>query len=166
MIQEIGAERFDNSYITDAEPTAADTLFCFRGMYVMASEDTDSLFPRVDEVTHSGEALYLFSIGSRRFFLTLDEKAAAPEKYAPVNVRQLRRRPDIDKVELFAMFTAFHLYKWYSSGRFCGACGAPAALDTDICAGIDDQMTDTALEAEDNTDERNEKMDTFNEDII
>ncbi len=43
---------------------------------------------------------------------------------------------------------------------------APAALDTDIFAGIDNELTDTAAEAEDNTDERNEQMDTFNEDII
>lgn len=43
---------------------------------------------------------------------------------------------------------------------------APAALDTDFFAGIDNELTDTAAEAEDNTDERNEQMDTFNEDII
>ncbi|MCR5024667.1 MAG: polymer-forming cytoskeletal protein [Lachnospiraceae bacterium] len=43
---------------------------------------------------------------------------------------------------------------------------APAALDTDIFAGIDNELTDTAAEAEDNVDERNEQMDTFNEDII
>ena len=130
MIQEIGEERLDNSFHTDIKPSAWDTLFCFRGMDVLAGEDMDSPFPRVDEVTYSDEPLYLFSIGSRRFFLTLDENVAVPEKYAPVNVRHLRRRPDIDKVELFAMFTAFHLYKWYSAGRFCGACGAPTAPDT------------------------------------
>ena len=43
---------------------------------------------------------------------------------------------------------------------------APAAPDTDIFAGIDNELTDTAAEAEDNVDERNEQMDTFNEDII
>lgn len=130
MIQEIGTDRLANTYLSDIKPSARDTLFCFRGTDVLAGEVTNSLFPHADEVTHSDEPLYLFSIGNRRFFLTLDEKAAAPEKYAPVNVRQLRRRPDIDKVGLYAMFTAFHLYKWYSAGRFCGACGAPTAPDT------------------------------------
>ena len=43
---------------------------------------------------------------------------------------------------------------------------APAAPDTDIFEGIDNELTDTAAEAEDNVDERNEQMDTFNEDII
>ncbi len=43
---------------------------------------------------------------------------------------------------------------------------APAVLDTGIFAGIGEQLTDTAPEAEYNTDERNEQMDTFNEDII
>ncbi|MDO4864078.1 MAG: NAD(+) diphosphatase [Ruminococcus sp.] len=130
MIQEIGTDRLDNSYSPDIAPSAGDTLFCFRDNDVLASDDMTAPFPRTGEVRHSGEPLYLFSIGSRRYFLTLDETATAPERYSYANVRQLRRCPDADKAELFAMFTAYHLYKWYSSGRFCGVCGAPTAHDT------------------------------------
>ena len=130
MIQEIGAEKLDNSFHSDIKPTTEDTLFIFRGTDVLASEDMSAPYPTVGEVTCGDEPFYLFSIGSSRFFLTLDENAAAPEKYSYVNVRQLRRREGIVKAELFAMFTAFHLYKWYSTGRFCGVCGAPTAPDT------------------------------------
>ncbi|MCR5015815.1 MAG: NAD(+) diphosphatase [Ruminococcus sp.] len=129
MIQDI-AERLDNSYHPDAEPSAEDTLFVFRDMDVLACEDMSAPFPTAAEVKHDDKSLYLFSIGDRRFFLTLDREAFAPEKYSYVNVRQLRRRHDAVKAELFAMFTAFHLYKWYSSNKFCGSCGAPTAPDS------------------------------------
>lgn len=130
MIQEIGTDRLDNLFRSDIKPTEEDTLFIFRGTDVLASEDMCSPYPTAGEVKHNDEPLYLFSIDSRRFFLTLDENAAAPEKYTYVNVRQLRRREGVVKAELFAMFTAFHLYRWYAAGRFCGVCGAPTALDT------------------------------------
>lgn len=129
MIQDI-SEKLDNSYCPDAIPSANDTLFCFRGMDVLASEDMNFPFPSIGEVKNSDKPLYLFSIGSRRFFLTLDKEAEAPDKFHYVNVRTLRRRTDAVKIELYALFTAFHLYKWYSTERFCGSCGAPTAPDS------------------------------------
>ncbi len=129
MIQDI-AERLDNSYRPDAESSAEDTLFVFRDMDVLACEDMSAPFPTAAEVKHDDKSLYLFSIGDRRFFLTLDREASAPEKFSYVNVRQLRRRHDAVRAELFAMFTAFHLYKWYSSNKFCGSCGAPTSPDS------------------------------------
>ena len=129
MIQDI-AERLDNSYHPDAESSAEDTLFVFRDMDVLACEDMSAPFPTAAEVKHDDKSLYLFSIGDRRFFLTLDREASAPEKFSYVNVRQLRRRHDAVRAELFAMFTAFHLYKWYSSNKFCGSCGAPTSPDS------------------------------------
>ena len=129
MIQDI-AEKLDNFYRPDAESSAEDTLFVFRDMEVLACEDMSAPFPTATEVNHADKPLYLFSIGDRRFFLTLDKEAYAPEKYNFVNVRQLRRRHDAVRAELFAMFTAFHLYKWYTSHIFCGSCGAPTAPDS------------------------------------
>ena len=129
MIQDI-AERLDNSYHPDVEPSAEDTLFAFRDMDALACEDMSAPFPTAAEIKHADKPLYLFSIGDRRFFLTLDREASAPEKFSYVNVRQLRRRHDAVRAELFAMFTAFHLYKWYSSNKFCGSCGAPTSPDS------------------------------------
>ena len=129
MIQDI-TEKLDNSYVPDAVPSVNDTLFCFRGTDVLASDDMNCPFPTIGKVKCSDQPIYLFSIGSRRFFLTLDDDAQAPDKYRYVSVRALRRHPDALKKELYALFTAFHLYKWYSSGRFCGSCGAPTAPDS------------------------------------
>ena len=129
MIQDI-AEKLDNSYRPDAEPSAEDTLFVFRDMEVLACEDMSAPFPTAAEVNHADKPLYLFSIGDRRFFLTLDIDATAPEKYSYVNVRQLRRCRDAVRAVLFAMFTAFHLYRWNLSNRFCGSCGALTAPDS------------------------------------
>ena len=130
MIQDIGAEKLNNSYIPDAVPSPGDTLFCFRGGEVLACPDMQEPFPKVADVSFSGDTVYLFSIGERRYFLCRDENAKAPEKFAYTDVKQLRRAEGAVKLHVFALFTAFHLCKWYRKSRFCGSCGAETVPDS------------------------------------
>ena len=129
MIQDIGAEKLNNSYIPGAVRSPGDTLFCFRGGEVLACPDMQEPFPKVSDVSFSGETVYLFSIGERRYFLCRDENASAPVKFAYTDVKQLRRSEGAVNLNVFALFTAFHLCKWNRTSKFCGACGAETVPD-------------------------------------
>ena len=91
-------------------------------------------------------AVYLFSLDERRYFLAAEDVcgngsvpadgcgendsasvAAGLQKdgYAFRTLRELRDLC-IGK-EVYAAFTAFHLWRWYRDNRFCGRCGGALA---------------------------------------
>lgn len=120
MIQDI-PERLDNSY-KKLSPEKSDNLIVFdeKGRAAVRIKDREICFTKADEITFSG-AVYLFSIGEEKYFLSIDECDNAPDGYEYKTVRELR---DLTGGKnLFAAFTAYHLWKWYSDNKFCGKCG-------------------------------------------
>lgn len=117
MIQDIQPQCYHNEY-TPREKRDGDVVFVFRGREVLGRMDENGVlaFPTGKEVTE--EALqYLFSIDDRAFFLGKTEVPG----YDYVSMRTLRScRP---KDLCFAGMTAWHLYNWYETHRFCGKCG-------------------------------------------
>ena len=125
MIQDIGPVRLDNSFYT-ADPVPESTVFVFSQNALLcrydAAEETIRL-PCCRDLTGAPALTYLFSIGEQRFFLARQETALPGWEMHPI--QEVRRFHVEDHRTMFAVFTAFHLWKWYSTNRFCGACGQP-----------------------------------------
>lgn len=117
MIQDIQPRCYQNAY-TPRPIRDTDVVFVFRGREVLmkVQEDGTLGFPTGKE---AGAEQYLFSIDDQAFFLGTD----AVEGYAFQPLFLLRR---CNPQHLcFAGMTAWHLYNWYATHRFCGKCGKP-----------------------------------------
>lgn len=122
MIQDISPLAFDNKYIYRAEPDENSLLMYFRENKVLCSTDSEKLFPTPSQMRNPSDVRYLFSVGNTKYFMVSDY-SSADEKFSMMNVRELRREKYMLRPSIFALFTAFHLSKWYTSNRFCGECG-------------------------------------------
>ena len=142
MIQDIGPLKLDNGWLPDASPTPDSTVFFFNGDEVLhASSDDTARFPGYGELDGiaAGDLVYLFSIGDETFFLYQGDAlndAALPPSYGYASLRSLRRRGINPKHHVFAAFTAFHLYTWYSGARYCGRCSGETVNATDERARV------------------------------
>lgn len=122
MIQDIAPFKFDNRYIHNSEPDENSIFFCFHGNKVLASYSSYSLFPLAKQLISPSEITYLFTVGDERYFL-ISDYSSAPEDFEFIDIKKLRRDKYEMKHRIFALYTAYHLYKWYSSSKFCGECG-------------------------------------------
>ena len=121
MIQDIFPSRLDNSFRHTA-PTPESTAFVFRKDSLLCAYDAEAgtlRLPRIGDLSPEGEYTYLFSIDEQTYFLA--EEGADGFEFRPM--QEVRRFHVDDHKIMFAVFTAYHLWKWYSVNRFCGACG-------------------------------------------
>ncbi len=119
MIQDIQPRQYHNEY-KPREKRDADVVFVFRGRELLGRMDPEGTlaFPCGAEVRE--ESLqYLFSIDDQAFFL--GREAVPGYDYLPMRVLRSCRPKDL----CFAGMTAWHLYTWYDTHRFCGKCGKP-----------------------------------------
>lgn len=126
MIQDIYPSKLDNSFI-DRRPSPEDPLLLLDEKGRLLAEITEGQirFPKAAEVT-AEDAVYLFSVDERPYFLALGEASCTNAAYGWYTIRELR---DLGGgKELFAAFTAYHLWKWYDDNRFCGKCRAPLSV--------------------------------------
>ena len=131
MIQDIHPVHFYNHF-EPLKPMEADHIVCFREnkFYVHYSEkELRLIFPKWDEFQPSEEAVYLFSLNEERYFFVPDY-SALPDGYEWYDTRELRGMKKQGNLDIFIIYTAWHLVKWYQSSRFCGACGAKTEFDT------------------------------------
>ena len=117
MIQDIAPRCYHNEY-APRPIRDTDVVFVFRGREVLLRvEGDESLsFPTGKEAV---AVQYLFSIDETSFFLGTE----AVEGYEFCPLFLLRRCSP--QYLCFAGMTAWHLYNWYASHRFCGKCGKP-----------------------------------------
>ncbi len=123
MIQDIEPSRLDNSYAPRI-PRAEDRVLLFDrdGKLLVSVRDGTIRFTAGSDLPADG-AVYLFSVDGDRYFCIPEPGEAALPGFAFRPVRELR---DIGGgKELFAAFTAYHLWRWYADNRRCGRCGAP-----------------------------------------
>ena len=122
MIQDIAPDRLDNTFAA-RPPRADDLIFLFDGngrLYVRISGGRIS-FPAAKEVSVP-ETVYLFSVNDVCCFMPREAADVSLPGYEYRTVRELR---DLGQgKELFAAFTAYHLWKWYADNRYCGKCGS------------------------------------------
>ena len=125
MIQDIYPSRINISYRAH-EITDKDHLFVFNseGKILLGKEDDKIVFPKSAD---KSDAIYLFSIGEEKFFLSTKTVEDPPEGFEYYTVREVRKL--FSGKEVFAAFTAYHLWRWYADNVFCGRCSAKLSLD-------------------------------------
>ncbi len=134
MIQDIYPAKFYNHY-QKQDPSDNDIVFQFWDNKVYACYNPKAqmiILPTFKNYSCPRlSATYLFSINSQKYFLLSDEIIPIPnlENFAFFSPRQLRDFPLSSKIELFAVFSAYHLWKWYHDNKFCGCCGKPLKHD-------------------------------------
>ena len=62
----------------------------------------------------------MFSVDEKKYFLALGEVSFLNSEYGYYSVRELRDR--CSGKELFAVFSAYHLWRWYTDNQYCGRC--------------------------------------------
>ena len=135
MIQDILPSKFYNHY-KQQSPADSDTVFYFSDGKVYVCYDSKAqmlTFPAFkDFVCSDFTATYLFSIDDKNYFLLNDNKVepANLEGFSFYTLRELRDLPLSSNVELFATFSAYHLWKWYDDNKFCGRCAHTLEHDT------------------------------------
>ena len=123
MIQDIFPSKLDNSF-KDYTARDEDILIVFDtdGKAVVAEKDGRMAFRTCAGVS-AEDAVYLFSIDDTRFFLYVGT-ADMPAGAAVYTIREIRDRfSGKDDTNIFAVFTAYHLWRWYADNKFCGRCG-------------------------------------------
>ena len=127
MIQDIAPDWLDNAFVNCA-PEEDEPVLVF--------DESGRLYARTEEGTirftcrgqaEARETVYLFSLSGQRFFLMLEGSCGEIPGYGYLTVRELRDRSR--GKELFAAFTAYHLWRWYADNRRCGRCGEKTAPD-------------------------------------
>ena len=138
MLQDLEYGRLENEY-RNVEATEEDILFCFRDREILIRRDSDDTLslPRVGEILpkaadwqrwNERPLQYVFRIHGVNYFLFMGRAGEYEEKgFRYEAVRTLRQM--ISKEVCFAAMTAWHLYTWYGSSRFCGRCGEKTVHD-------------------------------------
>ncbi len=129
MIQDILPHIYNNAFHNET-PEQDSIIFAFSGLniYVRPEEGGSFHFPTYEEwpVKDAGFT-YVFSIDGRKFFqceAEIDPNMPGYE-FKPKSFL----RTTVNKHMAFAGITAIHIHDWYSSHRFCGACGHPTVRD-------------------------------------
>lgn len=122
MIQDINPSKLYNSY-ENKEPSENDIMLGFDEtgkLYAKITDDALIFIPCSEADGHP--LIYLFSIDDTGYYLAFDMSLKSEsDGYKYHSIRELR---DLASgKELFAAFTAYHLWKWYDENRFCGRCG-------------------------------------------
>ena len=126
MIQDIAPDRLINAYVP-CSPSGEDRILLFDGegkLYVRIQEGNID-FSTAKDIPPSG-AVYLFSVNETRFFLAPEGTERELPGFEYRSIRELR---DAGRgAELYAAFTAWHLWRWYADNRRCGRCGGANGL--------------------------------------
>ena len=127
MIQDISPSTLNNSFASyDLRPSDSVFVFDDSGKTLVRGSDGMMVIPKGSEVP-TQKAVYLFSIDGTRFFLADDCPGLSMAGFSYLSIREIR---DVfEGKEVFAAFTAYHLWRWYADNRYCGRCGARLELD-------------------------------------
>ena len=126
MIQDIYPSRLYNEYAA-YETGENDPVFVFnaQGKVMLGGREGKIVFP-IGKDAAGKQTVYLFSVDETRYFLELQSEEEAKEGFEYYTIREVRDR--FEGKEVFAVFTAYHLWKWYSDNIFCGRCAGKLTL--------------------------------------
>ena len=124
MIQDIDSHIFRNEY-EHRQPSMGDITFIFQERKILIKKEEDQItFPTYkrlqDEKVNYN---YLFAIDGEAYYLADTKEVEVLEGYSWENINVIRTLQP--KFLAFAAITAYHLFNWYNSNRFCGKCGLP-----------------------------------------
>ena len=121
MIQDIDPSRLDNTY-RPRLPLPEDNVLVFDGggKLLVRIQDGNIRFTTGSDIT-AERAVYLFSVDEVGCFCVPEPAETPLPGFEFRTVRELRDAGG--GKELFAAFTAYHLWRWYADNRRCGRCG-------------------------------------------
>ena len=127
MIQDIYPSKLDNSYkIVKPEDEDYILIFNDEGKTYGGDDEGKMRFLTFSDC-NTNEAIYLFSVDEKKYFLLDNYSNEADQKkgFAYYSIREIRDRfSGEDDANIYVAFTAYHLWKWYSDNKFCGKCGS------------------------------------------
>ena len=131
MIQDIFPSRFSNVY-EDCKPGSGDYVFAFDSEGKVLLGKDGRLVTFLDGFSFGeGEVIYLFSVDEDKYFLAPLGANLEKEGFEYYSVRQVRDKfEDQPQIAVFAVFTAYHLWRWYADNRYCGRCRGQMAPGT------------------------------------
>ncbi len=122
MIQDIDPSKLYNEFINCS---AADTdrvmVFDREGRILLGDQNGHIVFPEAASVGDP-DPVYLFSVDDDKYFLSLKTCDISREGFSYYTIREAR--DSFSGKEIYAVFTAYHLWVWYTDNRFCGKCTA------------------------------------------
>lgn len=130
MIQDIAPHKLRNEFIPGKTASADGQCFVFRGREMLSRvRDGKVELPRRSEFPEDAECVYLFAIDKTEYFLIREPKSGddaelCPEGCVFKTVHQIRSEGQMDRLLLYASFTAQQLAGWYRDNVFCGTCGS------------------------------------------
>ena len=130
MIQDIAPSRLYNEYhpyeLRDEDRVC---IFDNDGKMFLNIENGRVDYVPGSDITEDirGAAIYLFAIDDKRYFLVRDT-ATKLSGYEYYSIRDIRDKATGPKV--YACFTAYHLWRWYSDNIFCGKCASKLTIGT------------------------------------
>ena len=130
MIQDIYPRKIDNSF-KDNTPSDRDLIMAFSNGKILVRYDEMErriIFPEWKHDFKDLENHYLFSIDDMRYFLVFDF-TDIPNNFTYYSLQELRKFDLNANDDIFAAYTGYHLWRWYSTSRFCGACGTKNIFD-------------------------------------
>ena len=141
MIQDIYPKKLINVYREEKAGQDDSLMVFYEGrLFLKYDEISGGLsFPRVgdydpDRKALAGSLIYLFSVDEEKYFLAKDLPVILSEVkergYECFTLREIRDFKTEEKHKVFAAYTAFHLWKWYSDNKFCGKCGGAFVHDS------------------------------------
>ena len=127
MIQDIYPSKLNNEFLK-YEITDEDNLLFFDhdGKILVREEEGTIIFTTGLE-RQDNQIVYLFSIDEKRYFLSIDSLEYQKEGFSYHSFIEIRDR--FSGAEVYAVFTAYHLWKWYTDNVYCGKCGKKLILD-------------------------------------
>ncbi len=127
MIQDISPSKLKNEYI-HVKCAETDPLLFFDtdGMVLLGNKDGRIAFPMGCD-GKDRDTIYLFSVDDTKYFLALGSETLQKDGFQYYAIREVRDH--FEGKEVFAVFTAYHLWKWYSEHVFCGKCAAKLVPD-------------------------------------
>lgn len=139
MIQDIAPKKLYNEY-NPQKPEETDFIAVFSENKILIKDTGGRLqlpgrAQLKQALLHPQAAdTYLFRLDQTSYFLYQDQSCAQEELNPARPEFQWIRLPDFraqaDHELCFAVYTAFHLYRWYKNHRFCGCCGTKTVPDT------------------------------------
>ncbi len=138
MLQDLPIGRLENEFKT-LIPEKEDIVVCFRenNALLKRNQDDSLELPRYSQVLswckrwgswNEDRFQYIFRLQGVNYFLWMGESGEpGDEAYAYESTRNLRQL--ISKDVCYALMTAWHLFSWYRSNRYCGRCGTMTCHD-------------------------------------
>lgn len=120
MLQDIYPSKLHNEFQSRKIEDQDNIMIFHEDGRVLAREEKEGLSFLAGSEGKDLRVVYLFSIDEERFFLAPEATGMEKEGWAYYSLRGLSSKAPQKTV--FAVFTAYHLWRWYADNKFCGRC--------------------------------------------